>query len=152
MCFSKWVYLVAHAMSQCDIQDALSVIPRGSWDDVARRFTMIRWCKPTKELRFRSWTVLGVVPTVQPFKGQFPRGTGRSQTPKLQQVGSGSTTAPTVASELGLGSNIFQTGRICVQQIEFEQRLFKGEDLKEEDDDSVKIQKNKKGIKTETKQ
>ncbi|KZV39017.1 G-type lectin S-receptor-like serine/threonine-protein kinase [Dorcoceras hygrometricum] len=31
---------------------ALSVIPRGSWGDVARRFTMIRWASP--ELRFRS--------------------------------------------------------------------------------------------------
>ncbi|KZV43842.1 hypothetical protein F511_18899 [Dorcoceras hygrometricum] len=25
---------------------ALSVIPRGSWGDVARRFTMIRWAGP----------------------------------------------------------------------------------------------------------
>ncbi|KZV16979.1 ABC transporter G family member 35 [Dorcoceras hygrometricum] len=48
--------------------------------------------------------------------------------------------------------NIFQTGRTCVQRIEFEQRLFKGEDLKEDDDDFVRIQKNKKGRKTETKQ
>ncbi|KZV38595.1 G-type lectin S-receptor-like serine/threonine-protein kinase [Dorcoceras hygrometricum] len=31
---------------------ALSVIPRGSWDDVARRFTMIRWASP--KLRFRN--------------------------------------------------------------------------------------------------
>ncbi|KZV50354.1 hypothetical protein F511_10694 [Dorcoceras hygrometricum] len=31
---------------------ALSVIPRGSWGDVARRFTMIRWASP--KLRFRS--------------------------------------------------------------------------------------------------
>ncbi|KZV50592.1 hypothetical protein F511_17179 [Dorcoceras hygrometricum] len=31
---------------------ALSVIPRGSWGDVARRFTMIRWAGP--ELLFRS--------------------------------------------------------------------------------------------------
>ncbi|KZV25879.1 hypothetical protein F511_20126 [Dorcoceras hygrometricum] len=31
---------------------ALSVIPRGSWGDVARRFTMIRWASP--ELCFRS--------------------------------------------------------------------------------------------------
>ncbi|KZT76892.1 acyl-CoA dehydrogenase-related protein [Dorcoceras hygrometricum] len=31
---------------------ALSVIPRGSWGDVARRFTMIRWASP--ELLFRS--------------------------------------------------------------------------------------------------
>ncbi|KZV22399.1 hypothetical protein F511_19732 [Dorcoceras hygrometricum] len=31
---------------------ALSVIPRGSWDDVARRFTMIRWVSP--KMWFRS--------------------------------------------------------------------------------------------------
>ncbi|KZV17559.1 hypothetical protein F511_37255 [Dorcoceras hygrometricum] len=31
---------------------ALSVIPRGSWGDVARRFTMIRWARP--KLGFRS--------------------------------------------------------------------------------------------------
>ncbi|KZV41536.1 acyl-CoA dehydrogenase-related protein [Dorcoceras hygrometricum] len=31
---------------------ALSVIPRGSWGDVARCFTMIRWASP--ELGFRS--------------------------------------------------------------------------------------------------
>ncbi|KZV36130.1 vesicle-associated protein 2-2 [Dorcoceras hygrometricum] len=31
---------------------ALSVIPRGSWGDVARRFIMIRWASP--KLRFRS--------------------------------------------------------------------------------------------------
>ncbi|KZV39910.1 putative polyamine oxidase 4 [Dorcoceras hygrometricum] len=31
---------------------ALSVIPRGSWGDVARRFTMIRWVG--LKLRFRS--------------------------------------------------------------------------------------------------
>ncbi|KZV48369.1 hypothetical protein F511_22505 [Dorcoceras hygrometricum] len=31
---------------------ALSVIPKGSWGDVARRFTMIRWTSP--KLRFRS--------------------------------------------------------------------------------------------------
>ncbi|KZV21273.1 hypothetical protein F511_25676 [Dorcoceras hygrometricum] len=30
----------------------LLVIPRGSWGDVARRFTMIRWASP--KLRFRS--------------------------------------------------------------------------------------------------
>ncbi|KZV28159.1 hypothetical protein F511_10173 [Dorcoceras hygrometricum] len=27
-------------------RDALSVIPTGSWGDVARRFTMIRWVSP----------------------------------------------------------------------------------------------------------
>ncbi|KZV27731.1 hypothetical protein F511_03969 [Dorcoceras hygrometricum] len=31
---------------------ALSVIPRGSWGDVARRFTMIRWVSP--KMCFRS--------------------------------------------------------------------------------------------------
>ncbi|KZV15535.1 hypothetical protein F511_02696 [Dorcoceras hygrometricum] len=31
---------------------ALSVIPRGSWGDVARRFTLIRWASP--KLGFRS--------------------------------------------------------------------------------------------------
>ncbi|KZV39211.1 putative inactive tRNA-specific adenosine deaminase-like protein 3 [Dorcoceras hygrometricum] len=41
--------------------------------------------KPTKELRFRSWTGLGVYPAVQPLKGQFPRGSGRSQAPSRQQ-------------------------------------------------------------------
>ncbi|KZV32282.1 hypothetical protein F511_18461 [Dorcoceras hygrometricum] len=80
---------------------ALSVIPRRSWGDVARHFIMIRWCKPTKELRFRSWTGLGVAPAVQPLKGQFSRGTGRSQAPSRQQAGSGYAAAPTVMSELG---------------------------------------------------
>ncbi|KZV15519.1 GTP-binding protein-like (ISS) [Dorcoceras hygrometricum] len=41
-----------------------------------------------------SWTGLGVDPAVQPLKGQFPRGTGRSQVPRRQQV----------VSELWLGS------------------------------------------------
>ncbi|KZV49884.1 hypothetical protein F511_41929 [Dorcoceras hygrometricum] len=40
---------------------------------------------------------------------------------------------------VGTLQNIFQTGRICVQRIEFEQMLFKGEDLKEEDDDLMMI-------------
>ncbi|KZV54015.1 gibberellin 2-beta-dioxygenase 1-like [Dorcoceras hygrometricum] len=57
----EWIYLVTHAMPLFDLQDVymvigslatldlpmtLSVIPRGSWDDVARRFTMIRWVSP----------------------------------------------------------------------------------------------------------
>ncbi|KZV21069.1 hypothetical protein F511_12096 [Dorcoceras hygrometricum] len=46
---------------------ALSVIPRVSWLDVARRFTMIRWANP-KSLKIR-----------------FPRETGRSQAPRRQQ-------------------------------------------------------------------
>ncbi|KZV13710.1 DNA-directed RNA polymerase V subunit 1 [Dorcoceras hygrometricum] len=41
---------------------ALSVIPRGSWGDVARRFTMIRWCSLTKESRIWSWTGLAYLP------------------------------------------------------------------------------------------
>ncbi|KZV55162.1 hypothetical protein F511_27511 [Dorcoceras hygrometricum] len=36
---------------------ALSVIPRGSWGDVARRFTMIRWASP--KMLFRSHTCCG---------------------------------------------------------------------------------------------
>ncbi|KZV52511.1 O-glucosyltransferase rumi-like [Dorcoceras hygrometricum] len=64
---------------------ALSVISTGSWGDVARRFTMIRWCKPAKELRFWSWTGLGVDPAVQSLKCQFPRGIGRSQASRRHQ-------------------------------------------------------------------
>ncbi|KZV28557.1 hypothetical protein F511_33892 [Dorcoceras hygrometricum] len=41
---------------------ALSVIPRGSWGDVARRFTMIRWGSLTKESRIWSWTGLAYLP------------------------------------------------------------------------------------------
>ncbi|KZV18356.1 hypothetical protein F511_10725 [Dorcoceras hygrometricum] len=36
---------------------ALSVIPRGSWGDVSRRFTMIRWASP--KMWFRSRTCCG---------------------------------------------------------------------------------------------
>ncbi|KZT76411.1 pentatricopeptide repeat-containing protein [Dorcoceras hygrometricum] len=36
---------------------ALSVIPRGSWHDVARRFTMIRWA--SLKMWFRSHTCCG---------------------------------------------------------------------------------------------
>ncbi|KZV21935.1 hypothetical protein F511_43202 [Dorcoceras hygrometricum] len=64
---------------------ALSVIPRGSWGYVARRFTMIRWFKPVKELRFWSWIGLGVDPAVQPLKWQFPRGIVQSQAPRRHQ-------------------------------------------------------------------
>ncbi|KZT75629.1 hypothetical protein F511_47345 [Dorcoceras hygrometricum] len=32
---------------------ALSVIPKGSWGDVARRFTMIRWVSPKMWFRSR---------------------------------------------------------------------------------------------------
>ncbi|KZV55693.1 hypothetical protein F511_08327 [Dorcoceras hygrometricum] len=53
--------------------------------------------------------------------------------------------------ELNVSEHL-STGRTCVQRIEFEQRLFKGEDLKEEANDFVRIQKNTKGRKTETKQ
>ncbi|KZV23405.1 hemK methyltransferase family member 1-like [Dorcoceras hygrometricum] len=48
---------------------ALSVIPRGSWGDVARRFTMIRW-----EIYRRL-----------PLKFQIPCESGRSQVPRRQQ-------------------------------------------------------------------
>ncbi|KZV55736.1 hypothetical protein F511_12571 [Dorcoceras hygrometricum] len=47
--------------SICDVKYhvslTLSVIPRGSWGDVARRFTMIRWASP--KMWFRSHTCCG---------------------------------------------------------------------------------------------
>ncbi|KZV18012.1 hypothetical protein F511_39146 [Dorcoceras hygrometricum] len=52
---------------------ALSVIPRGSWGDVARRFTLIRW-----EIYRRL-----------PLKCQIPCESGRSQAPRRQQVWTG---------------------------------------------------------------
>ncbi|KZV36039.1 hypothetical protein F511_08698 [Dorcoceras hygrometricum] len=88
---------------------ALSEIPMGSWHDVARRFTMIRWdgrpppplahaaVDPPKRRRRPSplavFYVIGLVsitatrrnlppPTV---KCRFPRETGRSQAPRRQQ-------------------------------------------------------------------
>ncbi|KZV22967.1 phospholipase A I [Dorcoceras hygrometricum] len=99
--------------SICDVKYhvslALSVIPRGSWGDVARRFTMIQWASPkmwfrshtccgptascipeplrvTQELRFLSWTGIGVDPAIQPLKCQFPRGISRSYAPRCHQV------------------------------------------------------------------
>ncbi|KZV54266.1 hypothetical protein F511_27018 [Dorcoceras hygrometricum] len=44
-------------------------------------------CKPAKELRFWLWIGLGVDPVVQTLKCQFPRGIGRSQTPRCHQGG-----------------------------------------------------------------
>ncbi|KZV22380.1 Serine/threonine protein kinase domain containing protein [Dorcoceras hygrometricum] len=43
---------------------ALSVIPRGSWGDVARRFTMIRWKGPYCTLTTTNWFLqaLSVIP------------------------------------------------------------------------------------------
>ncbi|KZV39883.1 glutamate--glyoxylate aminotransferase 2-like [Dorcoceras hygrometricum] len=72
---------------------ALSVIPRGSWGDVARRFTMIRWANRsdqivdrsydqatvigmnrmlTKESCYRSWTRLGDLPPPTFEVPEFP--------------------------------------------------------------------------------
>ncbi|KZV58433.1 hypothetical protein F511_30705 [Dorcoceras hygrometricum] len=65
------------------------MLPRGSWGDVARRFTMIQWIMQTGEgveilvvdrIRRPSSAV------VQPLKCQFPRGIGRSQEPRRHQV------------------------------------------------------------------
>ncbi|KZV56813.1 hypothetical protein F511_37169 [Dorcoceras hygrometricum] len=81
------LYLSMLCITCCIFHSALSVIPRGSCGDIAKHFTMIRWCKPMKELRFQSWSELGVDPTVHPLKGQFPHGTGRSQAPRHQQAG-----------------------------------------------------------------
>ncbi|KZV53060.1 ABC transporter C family member 10-like [Dorcoceras hygrometricum] len=74
---------------------ALSVIPRGSWGDVARRFTMIRWCRLTKESFFQSWTGLGDLPPPT-LKCQFPCESGRSQAPRRQQAAAGSKPRPAV--------------------------------------------------------
>ncbi|KZV33245.1 hypothetical protein F511_42628 [Dorcoceras hygrometricum] len=43
---------------------ALSVIPRGSWGDVARRFTMIRWRAGKYELPDSSWRAIEIDPAV----------------------------------------------------------------------------------------
>ncbi|KZV19145.1 hypothetical protein F511_39538 [Dorcoceras hygrometricum] len=104
---------------------ALSVIPRGSWRDVARRFTMIRWAnqklsaapplpksppptttvvaaaprrnlfRPTFLVQADEGTLLPVVDLIRrnlppsTVKCRFPRETGRSQAPRLQQVSRG---------------------------------------------------------------
>ncbi|KZV15743.1 hypothetical protein F511_08939 [Dorcoceras hygrometricum] len=63
---------------------ALSVIPRGSWGDVARRFTMI--------LRIDGGRSIPVVDRIggstvaYSLKCRFPRETGRSQAPRRQQA------------------------------------------------------------------
>ncbi|KZV17861.1 hypothetical protein F511_34204 [Dorcoceras hygrometricum] len=46
---------------------ALSVIPRGSWGDVARRFTMIRWAAATAAARLRRKIVSGQLDEENPF-------------------------------------------------------------------------------------
>ncbi|KZV41782.1 hypothetical protein F511_17151 [Dorcoceras hygrometricum] len=47
---------------------ALSVIPRGSWGDVARRFTMIRWAKAAAAVaRLRRKIVSGQLDEENPF-------------------------------------------------------------------------------------
>ncbi|KZV55911.1 cell division cycle 5-like protein [Dorcoceras hygrometricum] len=70
---------------------ALSVIPRGSWRDVARRFTMIRWASLL--VQADEGTLLPVVDLIRrnlpppTVKCRFPRETGRSQAPRRQQDG-----------------------------------------------------------------
>ncbi|KZV17071.1 Leucine-rich repeat protein kinase family protein [Dorcoceras hygrometricum] len=99
--------------SICDVKYhvslALSVIPRGSWGDVARRFTMIRWVSPKMCFRSRNYCgpTASCIPEPlsadrqrdrdfsrgpdsgndnhQPLKCQFPREIGRSQAPRRQQ-------------------------------------------------------------------
>ncbi|KZV29241.1 hypothetical protein F511_36369 [Dorcoceras hygrometricum] len=46
---------------------ALSVIPRGSWGDVARRFTMIRWAAAAAAARRRRKFVSGQLDEENPF-------------------------------------------------------------------------------------
>ncbi|KZV39256.1 hypothetical protein F511_14886 [Dorcoceras hygrometricum] len=64
---------------------ALSVIPRGSWGDVVRRFTMIRWVYRQRDRDF----IRGPDSendNRQPLKCQFPREIGRSQASRCQQA------------------------------------------------------------------
>ncbi|KZV31413.1 hypothetical protein F511_05517 [Dorcoceras hygrometricum] len=86
---------------------ALSVIPRGSWGDVARRFTMIRWASP--KLRFRSHNGCGPTASCIPeplrvtqedlppptVKRQIPCEFGWSQAPRRQQGSSGNQAGQT---------------------------------------------------------
>ncbi|KZV51296.1 hypothetical protein F511_05637 [Dorcoceras hygrometricum] len=70
---------------------ALSVIPRGSWGDVARRFTMIRWAGLL--VQADEGTLLPVVDLIDDLqpptdKSQFPCDSGWSQAPRRQQVAS----------------------------------------------------------------
>ncbi|KZV30679.1 hypothetical protein F511_42909 [Dorcoceras hygrometricum] len=60
---------------------AVSVIPRGSWGDFSRRFTMIRWASP-KMCRGPDLEN----DNRQPLKYQFPREIGRSQTPRRHKA------------------------------------------------------------------
>ncbi|KZV45805.1 hypothetical protein F511_36364 [Dorcoceras hygrometricum] len=73
---------------------AIAKQPAESQEDIPEKNTvemeeaskmMQNLCKPAKELRFWSWTGLGVDPVVQPLKCQFPRGIGRSQVPGRHQ-------------------------------------------------------------------
>ncbi|KZV25925.1 F-box family protein [Dorcoceras hygrometricum] len=67
---------------------ALSVIPSGSWRDVARRFTMIRWASPKSLIGGRLNPIVDLIgesTTAYSLKCRFPRETGRSQVPRCQQ-------------------------------------------------------------------
>ncbi|KZV30296.1 hypothetical protein F511_11287 [Dorcoceras hygrometricum] len=67
---------------------ALSVIPRGSWQDVSRRFTMIRWASPKSLIGVRLNPVVDLIggsTAAYSLKCRFPRETGRSQAPRRQQ-------------------------------------------------------------------
>ncbi|KZV35634.1 hypothetical protein F511_30262 [Dorcoceras hygrometricum] len=79
---------------------ALSVIPRGSWGDVARRFTMIRWATSTLDKSATHLSsplghhappvvvdLIGESTAAYSLKCRFPRETGRSQAPRRQQGG-----------------------------------------------------------------
>ncbi|KZV33844.1 peroxisomal membrane protein 11-3 [Dorcoceras hygrometricum] len=53
---------------------ALSVIPRGSWGDVARRFTMIRWADHCIQFRKLSRSVRSDRRVTQVLDSRFPHG------------------------------------------------------------------------------
>ncbi|KZV25850.1 sphingoid long-chain bases kinase 2, mitochondrial [Dorcoceras hygrometricum] len=64
---------------------ALSVIPRGSWGDVARRFTMIRWTNRSDQIVDRSYdevTVIGMNRMFIRWTGPAPAAPSLSTTPQ----------------------------------------------------------------------
>ncbi|KZV26514.1 acyl-CoA dehydrogenase-related protein [Dorcoceras hygrometricum] len=86
---------------------ALSVIPRGSWRDVARRFTMIRWCRL---IGGRSIPVVDLTDDLPPptVKSQSPCDSGWSQAPvasklRRRETGSGSATAIPTSARINHG-------------------------------------------------
>ncbi|KZV54741.1 hypothetical protein F511_08058 [Dorcoceras hygrometricum] len=87
---------------------ALSVIPRGSRGDVARRFTMIRWASP--KMWFRSHTCCGPTASCEPLRvtqvlvSRFPHGNKLN----LLSIGGGRMEGPNCYFGLGGPKNYFR--------------------------------------------